>query len=455
MILPEAFTKRMEKLLCSDAGAFFDAHDKAAVKAFHLNTARISTQVFDDWLAGRSDIKAEKMPGGYGYTYSFENGSSIGSLALHHAGALYSQDPSAMLPAGGLMIEKDMRILDMCAAPGGKTSQLAMAVDGGSGYVIANEPNLSRNKILISNIERMGYRNVITTCLDPADLAAVYPDHFDLVLADAPCSGEGMFRKYPESVNEWSPENVANCVSRQRDILKAAVTCLKPGGRLVYSTCTYAPEEDEGQVQYLINELGMATDEAPQTVKDQALGTADGCYRCYPHLYDGEGQFMAYLKKPGESAEDRKNDKLPAGVAHTDKAALRSIRESCGGIFDNYELLSYKDRFIILPAFPGRLPSRSVTSLGVTAVVFDEKKKRYVPHHQFFSAYGNEMDIRLDLSPEDPLLSQYIEGMEITSDITFSKGYGAVCVLGVPLGGVRSAGGRLKNLYPKGLRDHL
>ncbi len=456
MKLPDSFIKRMEKILGSDAGAFFAAHDMAPVKAFHLNKARIDAAAFEEWLSAQNGLFAVKMPGGYGYSYSFSDDSTIGSLPLHHAGAIYSQDPSAMLPAGCLDIQKDMRILDMCAAPGGKTSQLAMAVDGGSGFVLANEPNLSRNKILISNIERMGYRNVITSCLEPADIAAVYPEYFDLVLVDAPCSGEGMFRKYPDSINEWSPENVAACALRQKEILKAAVQCLKPGGLLVYSTCTYAPEEDEEQVEYLTADLGLTVANAPQTVRDLALCSAPGCYRCYPHLYEGEGQFMAYLSKPGELTKNSDvSDRLPSGIKTADKAALKSLKESCGDLFEPCSLLSYKDRYIILPAFPGVLPSHGITSLGVTAAVFDEKKKRYIPHHQFFSAYGKQLPKRLELDPGDPLVKQYIEGMELTADMSFSKGFGAVCVLGVPLGGFRCAGGRLKNLYPKGLRDHL
>ena len=165
---------------------------------------------------------------------------------------------------------------------------------------------------------------------------------------------------------------------------------------------------------------------------------------------------MAYLSKPGELTKNSEvSDRLPSGIKTADKAALKSLKESCGDLFEPYSLLSYKDRYIILPAFPGVLPSHGITSLGVTAAVFDDKKKRYIPHHQFFSAYGKQLPKCLELDPGDPIVKQYIEGMELTADMSFSKGFGAVCVLGVPLGGFRCAGGRLKNLYPKGLRDHL
>ena len=455
MNLPEAFIKRMESRLGSACGDFLAAHEKEALKAFHLNTARISVKDFEAWLTSQDQLCASLCAHGSGYTYTFNNDRSIGNLPLHHAGAIYSQDAAAMLPVLGVDIKQDMRILDMCATPGGKTSQLAMSVDGGSGFVLANEPNLSRNRILISNIERMGYRNVITSCLDPSDIAMVYPEYFDLILVDAPCSGEGMFRKYPESINEWSEENIALCAARQRDILDAAVSCLKPGGMLIYSTCTYALEEDEEQVEYLISRHGLSVFEPSEKVSANALKSAPGSYRCYPHLYDGEGQFMAYLKKPGDNAgsiSDRFAPEL-SELSGSDKNQLVSASENA---FDGIKLLKYRDRYVCVPACPERLPKRGITSIGVTAAVFDEKKKRFVPHHQFFSAYGGDMQFRIEADADDPVLMQYLNGMELPAPDGFSKGYGAVCVLGVPIGGVRIAGGRAKNLYPKGLREtHL
>ncbi len=457
MELPEAFVQRMRSLLGSDAPDFFAAHDVPALKAFHVNHARISSSDIENWLSSAGGISFEPAAGGAGYIYSFSGDTTIGSLPMHHAGAVYSQDPAAMLPCSGLSITPDMRILDMCAAPGGKTSQLAMAVDGGSGYVLANEPVLSRNRILISNIERMGYRNVITSCLDPAELSAVYPDHFDLVLVDAPCSGEGMFRKYPASINEWSTDNIEKCVERQREILRSAAHCLRPGGKLVYSTCTYAPEEDEEQILFMCKELGLKADSAPQAVRAYALNTAEGAYRCYPHLYKGEGQFMAYLYKEGDPFDkDKQENRMPEGIEKPRPAQLKQITEALGEDAEKFDIYSYRDRFIIPGSCPLRLPKRGISSIGVTALIFDEKKKRYVPHHQFFSAYGNMLSRTLDLSPDDPLLRQYISGMEISCDTEFSKGYGAVLCHGVAVGGVRCAGGRLKNLYPKGLREtHL
>lgn len=455
MNLPESFIKRMESLLGSSCGDLLAAHEKEALKAFHLNTARITADEFETWLSSQDQLCASLCAHGSGYTYSFNNERSIGSLPLHHAGALYSQDPAAMLPVCGVEISPDMRILDMCAAPGGKTSQLAMAVDGGSGFVLANEPNLSRNRILISNIERMGYRNVITSCLDPSDIANVYPEYFDLILVDAPCSGEGMFRKYPESINEWSEENIALCAARQRDILDAAVCCLKPGGKLIYSTCTYAPEEDEEQVEYLLGRHGLSVFEPSEKVSANALKTAPGSYRCYPHLYDGEGQFMAYLKKPGLSSGNTPGRFAPE-LTVLSGSDIKQLSSAAGNAFDGFGLFKYRDRYVCIPSCPERLPKRGITSIGVTAAVFDEKKKRFVPHHQFFSAYGGDMQYRMDMDPGDPAIMQYLNGMELPASDGFSKGYGAVCVLGVPVGGIRIAGGRAKNLYPKGLREtHL
>ncbi len=456
MNLPEAFIERMNSMPDLDAGAFFASFNDAPVKAFHLNTARLSREALEEWLMRQNELKASPLPCGTGYIYSFDSDRSVGSLPLHHAGAIYSQDPSAMLTLSGLDIRSDMRILDMCAAPGGKTSQLAMAVDGGSGFVLANEPVLSRNRILVSNIERMGYRNVITSNLYPEDIAAAYPSYFDIVLVDAPCSGEGMFRKYPESIEQWSIDNVAMCSKRQRDILKCAVSVLRPGGRLIYSTCTYAPSEDEDQLSFMTGELGLIPCPAPKAVSDNAYNTSEGAYRSYPHLYPGEGQFMAYLIKPGDETADNAPSRLPSVLEQPKNGELKKLKEDTGDLFEGYTLCKYRDRFIIAPALPSYLPSKGITSLGVIAAYHDEKKNRFIPHHQFFSAYGNRCSRQLDLDPEDPLIKHYLCGMEISCDKEFSKGYGAVSCLGVPVGGMRCAGGRLKNLYPKGLREtHL
>ncbi|MBR5422342.1 MAG: hypothetical protein IK115_14475 [Lachnospiraceae bacterium] len=442
----------MKAILGGEADDFFESLSQPSQHAFHINRARMKGAAFVEWLKSQELLRACPLfdDSAWRLETQTEAATGIGHHPLHHAGALYSQDPAAMLPLLGLPISPDLRILDLCAAPGGKSSQLAQALEGGSGFLISNEIHPGRNKILVSNMERMGYRNVIVTSLEPGELADLYPGYFDLVVVDAPCSGEGMFRKYPESVNEWSIENVMHCRERGRSILEAAALLLRPGGRLVYSTCTFAPEENEEQVEWLCKNFGFHTDDAPKPIRDLALETAPGMFRCYPHRFAGEGQFAAYLKKEGSS--DASAPSLPAQLSMLNPRQKKELSELFPEEAECFAFRSYKDRIVLLPSGPARLPDKKVTMAGVCVAVTDPKKQRLTPHHQFFSAYGNELKRQLKLSPGDARLADYLHGMEL-GDSSFSKGYGAVLALDVPLGGFRAAGGRLKNLYPKGLRE--
>lgn len=448
--LPTQFADRMQSLLKDSYPEFLASFEAPAVKAFHLNTSRTEPGDFLAWQNAHSTSFAAHPLEGTGIYLSETEG--IGHHPLHHAGVVYSQDPSAQLVLDGVELTKDLRILDLCAAPGGKTSQLARVIDGGMGVVVANEPHPARSRILLGNMERMGYRNVCVISMDPSEIALLYPEFFDLILVDAPCSGEGMFRKYPESISEWSPENVAHCRERGRDILSSAVACLRPGGRLIYSTCTYAPEENEDQVHFLQEQFDFTILPAPASVQNYAFESDPGCYRCYPHLYPGEGQFMAYLQKPGASEglhRSEKNSLTPCSAKE-----LAAFEELFGIPAKEIPLYSRSGRIIAVPFTLPRIPVRNISCLGVTVMEWDEKRKRYIPHHQFFSAYGPLLPQKIDYDPEDPELLQYLGGAELPAPGHFTKGHAAVCCMGAAAGGVRIAGGRMKNLYPKGLREH-
>ncbi|MCR4643400.1 MAG: hypothetical protein K5697_15405 [Lachnospiraceae bacterium] len=442
----------MKTLLGAEYGAFLSAFGAPAEKAFHVNLARIGTERMASWLSAEN-FPAMPFPGSSAWRFTDPEENTIGHKSFHHAGAVYSQDPAAMLVLSGVELNPELHILDLCAAPGGKTSQLAMAVDGGSGYVFANEPNPSRNRILVSNIERMGYRNVIVTCLSPEELATLYPAHFDLVLVDAPCSGEGMFRKYPESVSEWSEEAVLNCARRQRDILNSAAVCLRPGGRLIYSTCTWAVEEDEAQLEYLTSQLHFSPLPLPAPVAALAYPTAPGAARCYPHRYAGEGQFMAYLQKEGEHSLNSRPSAFCEGLRDLTEKEHNELRDCLGDEAGRFLFYSYRDRIILFPGDIPRLPARNVSCVGVTVAEKDTVKKRLIPHHQFFSAYGSELLHRIDCEPGDPRIAQYLCGLELPAEGSDRHLASFLCC-SVPIGGLRAAGGRYKNLYPKGLREH-
>lgn len=444
-------------MLGGEYPAFEASYDEAAVKGFHLNPKRLSEEAllrcFDVDISHIFNIKSC-----FNFNGMTENDFKLGMHPFHHGGAVYSQDPSAMLPVSGIEISPDWRVLDLCAAPGGKSSQIASRLSG-HGFLLANEPNPSRNKILISNMERMGYPNVVVTKLTPQEIASYYPEYFHMVLVDAPCSGEGMFRKYPESIREWSPENVLRCSQRQKEILSHAVDTLLPGGILIYSTCTYSVEENEDIVRFLLQEYSLepyAIPEHLQAITAPAFGEdLICCRRSYPHLFQGEGQFMAYFQKPGTlpDATDSQPVKPSLALRKISSKNMSLIQETFTGHFDLSELSFYEhqDKIIALPKdHHALLPPHGITLCGVTAGMME--KNRFLPHHHFFHAYGSLCRNTLSLPPEDPRILQYLSGQELADD-SISKGYGVICCEGCPLGGFKASNGRLKNHYPKALRN--
>ncbi|MCR5337027.1 MAG: RsmB/NOP family class I SAM-dependent RNA methyltransferase [Lachnospiraceae bacterium] len=369
-ILPEAFTDRMNAQLGDAFPAFLDSYKSPVAGTLRLNTLRMSKAagialcrkagLFSDIanpVADSSDPATDIPsvpwdPDGLYYDPASKPGKSI----LHEAGLYYMQEASAMLPGHLLAPQPGERILDLCAAPGGKSVQIGMAMKG-KGLLVSNEIHPGRAAILSENIERMGIPNVLVTNEDPARLAPRFPFFFDRILVDAPCSGEGMFRKHPEAALEWSPENVTMCSKRQLMILESAHVMLRPGGRMVYSTCTFSEEENENVIREFLQRhpeyhalTAVSATDAPETVSltgvpadtpaltapataasmessadTPALGydiltscgvtpTDPGCWRIYPHLAPGEGHFAAVLEKsvPPASDDEQKPDTIGA-----------------------------------------------------------------------------------------------------------------------------------------------
>lgn len=447
----------MKHMLGGDYPAFESTYSEAAVKGVHLNPKRLSEQAllqcFGDGLSPILNIKS----GFYLYN-NVQTGFKLGMHPFHHGGAVYSQDPSAMLPVSGIDISPGWRVLDLCAAPGGKSSQIASALSN-RGFLLANEPNPSRNKVLVGNIERMGYPNVVVTKLAPQEISSYYPQYFHMVLVDAPCSGEGMFRKYPESVQEWSYENVLHCSLRQKEILNHAVEMLLPGGILVYSTCTYSVEENEDIVRWLLEEHALQPYEVPERIRFVTAPSFGGefscCRRSYPHLFKGEGQFMAYFQKPGRLPDGTAvlSAKPSPALPEISPKNMSLIEDALADHFDLSELSFYEhqNKIIALPKERHPLlPPHGITLCGVTAGTIE--KNRFMPHHHFFHAYGRLCRNTLSLPLTEPRIRQYLSGQEL-ADGGISKGYGVVCCEGCPLGGFKASNGRLKNHYPKALRN--
>ena len=466
MELPIAFRERMERLLGAEYEAFLHAlMEESEVKGLRVNENKISAECFE----ANAPFLMEKIP--YvkgGYVVSKEAGA--GKHPYHHAGAYYMQDPGAMATVAALprvlMEREGLRILDLCAAPGGKTTQLAAACAEKGGVVLANEYVASRARILAGNVERMGLANVCVTNVDTKWIGEWYPSFFDLVVVDAPCSGEGMFRKNVPAIEEWSLENVEMCAKRQKEILENGARTVAGGGYLLYSTCTYSTEENE---EVVLDFLRRHKDFSIVPCSDELLPfTADGidinenkncsiskCRRFYPHRAAGEGQFIALLRRDEDATCERDvcvdarrlPDKKDAAVVEA------FLEETLGRRMDGLCLIGG-----MISIFPGegakRFPLPPFGTVAVGCALGEVRKGRLLPHHHFFSAFGTELLSRVRLHPDEEHVGRYLLGEEIS--VEDARGYTAVLLsVGneeIALGGGKASDNRLKNYYPKGLR---
>ena len=461
MKLPKEFEERMQSLLGDEYPDFAAAMDTAPVRSLRVNTLKYSTADFESVC----DFKYEKLPFcEEGYIFECEH---IGSHPLHHSGAIYIQEPAAMTAVECTDIEPGMRILDVCASPGGKSTQAAAKLCG-NGVIISNEIDRSRSQILAQNIERMGVRNAVVTNTNSTALGAAYNAEFDLVIVDAPCSGEGMMRKNPLAVSEWSMDNVMMCAERQHEILENIAHTVKGGGRLLYSTCTFAPEENEMQIARFLSEH---PDFHLIPVNERVrAATADGltvygkemklCRRFYPHISKGEGQFMALLERDMIEKEDispeKKNKKKGKEQQtkqknNTDETVIKEFLAEVlteVGIAETkkYTLTSDKDGNFYL-SYNIDLPE-SLRLLGVE--IGTVQKGRVIPHHNFFMAYGSLFKRQIPLPIGDERIAKYLHGESIFADC--ANGFAAVLIGSAPVGGAKVTAGEAKNYYPKGLR---
>lgn len=446
--LPLEFENRMKSLLGDSFNDFVNALNDRPQKAFRVNKSKISIQDFEK-INPFGDEKIPYVDGGYYLDYE-----KVGNHPFHHAGLIYVQEPAAMAPAECIDIAPDSKVLDMCAAPGGKSTQLKNKI-GNEGLLVSNEIIPSRCKILTGNIERLGLKNCVTTCMDTSRLAATFPDTFDVVMVDAPCSGEGMFRKEPIAIDEWSEENVKMCAERQTEILDNAVKCLASGGTIIYATCTFSLEENEMQIDQF---LKAHPDFQIVPVKPEVQAASsdginfDGCEcknigfarRFYPHTSRGEGQFMALLRHKGEKVPTYKQSKKQNVKINP---ILTEFLDDTLPNYNKDDITLYGDNPVF---FSGDIEIKKGTAF-MCGVTIGEIKKNYVlPHHQLFMAYGDSFKRKIDLDPNGEDIVKYLHGEEIKTDC--KNGWAVVTVCGVPLGGAKVSNGVAKNHYPKGLR---
>ncbi len=446
--LPNAYETRMKQLLGQDFDNYLLALQQPPVRGFRVNTSKIAVEEFEKI----NPFGARSIP--YVETGYYLDYDKVGNHPYHHAGMIYVQEPGAMAPAECVTIQPHWKILDLCAAPGGKSTQLKNKL-GPDGILVSNEIIPARCKILTGNIERLGMQNVITTCMDVSRIATTFPNTFHLIMVDAPCSGEGMFRKEPAALSQWSQDNVAMCAARQLQLLEKVTQALLPGGIIIYATCTFSLEENEMVVdQFLAKHPEFSLQPVNEPVKKAtSCGIAyDGCIsqeldktrRFYPHKNCGEGQYMAVLKHNGKAEPE-----------HSKRKALPSCHDSLVHRFLSETLTHYDSSYIreylgnpvyFAPDFP--LPQGAAFCCGIT---IGQLKKSYLqPHHQFFMAMGKQFRKKIPLELDDPRLAAYLRGEEVAVDC--ENGWAVIMLDGCPLGGVKVSQGKAKNHYPKGLR---
>ncbi len=430
--LPQAFIDRMAAQLGDELPAFLRTYEEHYQRGIRLNPCK--------------PVEAAFLPEGLlepvpweptGHYLSME--SKAGADILHEAGAWYLQEPSAMIPAAVLGAQPGERILDLCAAPGGKTTQNALRM-AGQGMIVCNEPIADRARILSRNVERMGIPNAIVVSAWPEKLAAIWPEAFDAIQCDAPCSGEGMFRRHPETRDEWNAESPAGCAKRQGDILDSAAVMLRPGGRLVYSTCTLNLIENEGVIEGFLRrhpEFELAAFTLPG-----GLDAPNGMLTIYPHRVKGEGHFVALLHRKGQGSAAWKMASPKENAP--DKAAMKALHDFMPGQDAN---LLFGSELRYCPDFPDLSKAKGVSVLRSGLHLGTVKGKVFVPDHAWAMSTMPPEVPRVRLTEEEARL--YQNGQVIPAE---GKGWVLAEYAGVALGWGKVSDGMMKNHYPKGIR---
>lgn len=498
--LPEQFVHRMQCMLGDSYPSFLRALLENRETGLRANTLKQDVQQFVEGMP----FSLEKVPwAAEGFFYEEEE--KPGRSAYHEAGAFYIQEPSAMLTGELAMIQPGERVCDLCAAPGGKTTQLLAKLQG-KGMLVSNEIIGTRAHILSQNVERFGGRNVVVLNEDTAELAQQFPCFFDVCVVDAPCSGEGMFRKNEAAVAEWSPENVQKCAERQLEILENAHRMLGRGGRIVYSTCTFAPMENEGVMAHFLQRhpeyalvesdvCRQGTDyeiEAGSSSWARAFGACEDitdeeldamhlerCYRLWPHKLRGEGHFAAVLKRKEDgrvlSANDSATSKVQVEAVAKNKGKKSAGKAKAGkGSDASPQKLFSEFAKVVLVDADDLLSDGFLWTKGEHVYLLPKEMQAYagsdfhgfrfvraglelgeLHNGRFLPAHALSHAIRPDavkqvISVDKQTAMRYLQGESIPCEN--EKGYLLVVYEGYPLGWGKASNGQVKNHYPKGIR---
>ncbi|WP_314588799.1 RsmB/NOP family class I SAM-dependent RNA methyltransferase [Paenibacillus terrigena] len=489
-LLPQDFVRKMKKMLGEKFDLFMNSYDEARYYGIRVNTLKIAVGQFKNvspfelrpipWVQEGFYIAEDARPGKHPY---------------YHAGLYYIQEPSAMAPVELLDVQKNDRVLDLCAAPGGKSTQIAAKL-AGTGYLVTNDNNADRTKALAKNMELYGVRNAVVLNALPEEIARTFKHSFDKILIDAPCSGEGMFRKDEDMIKQWEKHSVEKCVLMQRDILKTAASLLAPGGRIVYSTCTFSPEENEAMIAEFLERnpafrvdpisasYGFATGQGEwirdipngegEKFAESTIQAVQGTGRLWPHLIEGEGHFLAVLVHDGSDvavkelvAQDRdKTDKRAKGAELKTKLTNEE-RELLQQFLRDHivselpgRAVRYGQHVYLSPVEDERLSGLKVVRPGF--FIGTLKKNRFEPSHPLATAlHPQEVVRRIDLQSSTDEAVRYLKGetlsipverVQLANEKVAAKGYALICIDGYSVGWGKWIDGMLKNEYPAGWR---
>lgn len=451
--LPAAYLQAMKDQLGEEYEEFLQSFSQPVYSALRVNRAKVTSEVFQK-ISPWNLRPVSWIENGFYY----EDACTLAKHPHYYAGLYYLQEPSAMTPASRLPVNPGDHVLDLCAAPGGKATELGAKLQG-KGFLLANDISNSRAKALLKNLEIQGIPNIFVTSESPDKLVSCYPSYFDKILLDAPCSGEGMFRKEPKMIRHWEEHGPAYYAPIQKELIEQAYQMLKPGGMMLYSTCTFSVKENEEVIAGLLKchpEVKILDIEpgyegfAPGIVLDREEQLKK-CIHIYPHRMQGEGHFLALLQK-GEyrenalPAENQERIKLPSEAAE--------FLKHCGLDFAGGYFYCQKDQLYYLNE--DMIPKKGIRYLRTGLLLGTLAKKRMEPSQALAMALkAEQFDSVIHLESEDERAVRYLKGetleiSDLSSDL--ARGWQLVCVDGFPLGWGKRTGNQLKNKYYAGWR---
>ena len=461
--LPENFKMKMKELLGDELDSFLDCYKDRHNAGIRVNTLKLTPERFRQI----SPVEISPVPW-IGNGFYYDENERASKHPYYYAGLYYIQEPSAMTPASLLPVEPGDRVLDLCAAPGGKTTELGAKLKG-RGVLVCNDISNSRAKALLKNVELFGIRNAIVISEAPAKLENTFKGYFDKILVDAPCSGEGMFRKSHAIIKNWEQYGTGYYAKLQREILPSAVNMLRPGGYMIYSTCTFSTEEDEGTLAWLLENypdmhvLETADISAPGFegfvhARPELIGAPEeirGAIRLYPHKIKGEGHFVALLKK------DEATDIVPHEMDRDDGKTGKACKGISAEAFDFLKRIGFEipadtlevrdERLYMMPKGVPDLKGLRIMRSGL--LLGEMKKGRFEPSQALASSLAStEYDNIIDLPSDGPDAIRYLKCESIGIPGDTPDGYVLVCCDGFALGWGKAAGGKFKNKYLPGWR---